>query len=147
MTSYIALGGLIVVIVGGLAVDSAQGAEREFVYVQKTGTLSLDGKEIGRGYSGYGDGKNNPALQAVRNVGPIPAGLWKIGEPRVYKGMDDCFDLTPIGHNALGRSDFLIHGDHHKIPGTSSRGCIVLDHSARKTIAESGVTRLKVVSQ
>ena len=147
MTHYIVLCGIVASLATCLAAASVSAAEREFVYVQKTGTFSLDGKELGHGYSGYGEGKNNPAMQSVRNVGPIPAGLWKIGPPRQYKGMDDCFDLAPIGHDALGRSDFLIHGDHHKIYGTSSRGCIVLDHAVRKKITESGITRLRVVSQ
>jgi hypothetical protein len=70
----------------------AQASEKELVYVQKTGKLTLDGKEVSTGYSGKGDGKNNPAKEKEKNIGPIPAGLWKIGNAREFKGMKDCFD-------------------------------------------------------
>ena len=33
------------------------------------------------GYSGHGEGKNNPAMQKVPNVGPIPVGKYTIGQP------------------------------------------------------------------
>jgi hypothetical protein len=125
----------------------AQASEKEFVYVQKTGKLTLDGKEVGTGYSGKGDGKNSPAREKEKNVGPIPAGLWKIGKAREFKGMKDCFDLTPDGHDAHKRTEFLIHGDSKKNPGTASEGCIILDAATRKKIAASGVTRLRVVRE
>jgi hypothetical protein len=123
------------------------GAETEYVYAQKTGKLTLDGKEVATGYSGHGDGKNNPDKEKEKNVGPIPRGLYKIGKPREYKGMANCFDLTPDGHDALGRTGFLIHGDSKSAPGTASRGCIILAPEVRKKIAESGITRLKVVKE
>jgi len=125
----------------------AAGTDREFVYSQKTGKLTLDGREIGAGYSGKGDGKNNPDKEKERNVGPIPAGLWKVGKAREYKGMKDCFDLTPDGHDAHNRTEFLIHGDSKDSPGTASEGCIILNAAARKRIADSGVTRLRVVRE
>lgn len=39
---------------------------------QKTGELQQDGEHVATGYSGAGEGKNNPKMQSVRNVGPIP---------------------------------------------------------------------------
>jgi hypothetical protein len=122
-------------------------ADRELVYSQTTGQLTLDGQEIGKGYAGKGDGKNNSAREKEKNVGPIPAGLWKIGKAREFKGMKDCFDLTPDGHNAHKRSGFLIHGDSKAHPGTASEGCIILGPDVRKKIAESGITRLRVVKE
>jgi hypothetical protein len=41
---------------------------------QSSGDLSHDGSHVAHGYSGAGDGKNNPAFQRVHNVGPIPQG-------------------------------------------------------------------------
>jgi hypothetical protein len=59
--------------------------------------------------------------------------------------MANVFDLTPEGHSALGRTEFLIHGDSKKNPGSASEGCIVLSPEIRGRIAESGVTKLLVV--
>ena len=141
---------LLVFCVFSLAVVAATpragfAADKEFVYHQSTGKLTLDGKEIGQGYAGKGDGKNNPDKEAVKRVGPIPRGLWTIGKPREYKKMANCFDLNPVDHDALGRSQFLIHGDSRTAPGTASEGCIILSPEVRKKIADSGVTRLRVV--
>src|SRR5882672_4705745 len=88
----------------------AKGEEKEFVYHQKTGKLTLDGKDFGEGYSGKKDkGKNNPDKEKEKNVGPIPQGLYQIGKAKAWKGMENVFDLAPDGHDAHGRTDFLIH--------------------------------------
>jgi hypothetical protein len=126
--------------------DSA-AADKELVYSQKTGRLVLDGKEIGSGYSGAGEGKNNPDKEDEKNVGPIPRGQYKIGKSKEWKGMPNCFDLSPDGHDAHGRTAFLIHGDSKKNPGSASEGCIILSADVRKKIAESGATRLRVVKE
>lgn len=93
------------------------------------------------GYSGAGIGKNNPAMQNVEDVGPIPQGEWMIvGEP---------FDTTTHGPYVLrlepkagtetfGRDGFLIHGDSIEHPGTASKGCIILPRIMRQTIWSSG---------
>jgi hypothetical protein len=84
-------------------------------------------------YSGNGDGKNNPAMCDVPNVGPIPPGKYSYGcafedpkhGPLVMR-------LTPLpGTNEFGRSGFLIHGDSIEHPGQASEGCIVAPHSLR----------------
>lgn len=53
--------------------------------------------------------------------------------------------LTPVGHVALGRSHFLIHGDSVSHPGGASEGCIILNRTARQTIASSGDNELEVI--
>jgi hypothetical protein len=135
------------VLVNFLAVNSVRASEKEFVYVQKTGILILNGKEVGTGYSGNGEAKNDPAKEMEKDVGPIPAGLWKIGKARDFKGMKNCFDLSPDGHDAHKRTEFLIHGDSKNHPGTASEGCIILDAATRQKIADSGVTTLRVVPE
>jgi len=125
----------------------ASAADKELVYAQKTGVLTLDGKEIGKGYAGRGEGLNNPAKEGTRNVGPVPAGAWVLSKPRTYKTMPNCFDLTPSGHKALDRTEFLIHGDNKKMNQTASEGCIILEPDIRKKIADSGVTKLRVVKE
>ncbi len=129
----------------GATISSA--AEKEFVYSQSTGKLSFDGVLFGSGYSGKGPAKNDPGKENEKNAGPIPRGLYRMGQPRVYKGMADCIDLTPTGHDAHGRTEFLIHGDSKSSPGDASEGCIILPVDVRKKVAGSGVSRLRVVKE
>ena len=91
-----------------------------------------------RGYSGFGAGKDNPAMEGVQNIGPIPKGRWIIGN-----GFDGPlgkpeFRLTPApGTNTHGRSAFLIHADSSRHPGRASEGCIVCSLNARRQIGRS----------
>src|SRR5262249_4564155 len=124
---------------------NAGAGPKEFVYRQSSGKLTLDGKDVGSGYSGKGKGKNNPEKETEKNVGPIPKGNYKIGKPKEWKGTPNVFDLTPDGHNAHGRTQFLIHGDSKQNPGNASEGWIILSPDVAKRIAQSGLTRLRVV--
>lgn len=108
-----------------------------WVYEQKTGMLYLNNVGKGRGYSGAKpDGYNNPDLQAVRYVGPIPVGLYAIGTPHDTDSHGPfVMPLTPDPATELfGRSGFLIHGDSISHPGFASMGCIILDRKTREKI-------------
>ena len=99
-------------------------------------------------YSGHGEGLNNPDLEAVPNVGPIPGGLWSIGRPRVP--VDHlgplAMPLTPApGTDALGRTALFIHGDNAALDHSASDGCLILPHDVRARIAESDDAKLMVV--
>jgi hypothetical protein len=105
------------------------------IYEQKTGKLTDDlGQLLGRGYSGHGEGKNNPEMESVKNIGPIPRGKY-------YKGVVIDSDKTgpfsialiPDENNEMyGRSGFMLHGDSKKLPGTASTGCIAAPRKVRK---------------
>jgi hypothetical protein len=117
-----------------------------FTYNQSTGLLTRDGTMIAAGYSGHGDGRNNPAMEATRLVGPIPCGLYHIG-PAFHASTTlgpVAMRLMPVSHDALGRSGFFIHGD--SVKGDASHGCIVLPRPVRLFIAHSGDKDLTVVS-
>jgi hypothetical protein len=99
------------------------------------------------GYSGFGDGKNNPSYECVRDVGPIPAGHYEVGAPFSHPTKGPVvMRLTPVGHDACGRTDFLIHGESRLHPGEASLGCIILKIRYRKLIAESHDRDLEVTS-
>lgn len=119
-----------------------------WTYHQSTGQLELDGKLVAKGYSGAEpDGKNQAKMEMVRNVGPIPRGKYKIG--KAYHSADkgpQVLPLTPDGHNALGRTDFRIHGDSIKHPGKASEGCIIVGRKVRDKIAASDDKVLEVVA-
>jgi len=126
---------------------ASAAAEKEYVYAQAAGRLTLDGREVATGYAGKGAGKNNPDKERVKNVGPIPRGVYRIGKPIRWKGMANVFTLTPEGHDAHGRSGFLIHGDSTKHPGQASEGCIILSPAIRQKIADSGIRKLRVIRE
>lgn len=114
---------------------------------QSKGELSYRGAYVSSGYAGKGRGKNNPALQAIPSIGPIPRGDWKM------TGVKDSPNTGPFtivlvpmpGTDTKGRSAFRIHGDSVKAPGTASRGCIILPRKIRERIWNSGDRIIKVV--
>ena len=112
---------------------------------QSEGALYRAGRLVARGYSGRkGPHRNNPASEGERAKGPIPRGRYSIGAPRTSaKTGPFVMDLTPIGHDALGRSAFQIHGDNRA--GDASSGCIILPRAVRETIAASGLKEIEVV--
>lgn len=116
-------------------------------YAQASGWLSHDGVNVAEGYSGAGDGKNNPAMQDVHNVGPIPQGKYTIGEPSDTKTHGPyVMHLTPDASNDMfGRAGFLIHGDSVVNPGTASEGCIIMPRKVREEVWASGDRDLEVV--
>ena len=110
----------------------------KWIYTQATGELHRDGKLICKGYSGAPGHINATASESIRNKGPIPRGLWRMTQ--VYAKHAHlgpmAISLKPVGHTALGRSDFMIHADSVKRPGSASQGCIILPFDARAQMAE-----------
>jgi RHS repeat-associated protein len=120
-----------------------------WIYYQTTGRLehvlmSSDSTIIdyssGSGYSGVGAGLNNPAMQSVPNVGPIPQGAYRIGPSYDSPHMGrSTMNLRPSATtNTFGRSLFRIHGDNQQRNNTASEGCIIESASVRQRIANSG---------
>lgn len=95
---------------------------------------------VGIGYSGHLEGLNNPDLQERQGIGPIPRGVYKIGEPHDTDSHGPyVMRLEPLPENEMfGRSGFLIHGDSRTAPGSASLGCIILNKVLRQQIWESG---------
>jgi hypothetical protein len=112
-----------------------------WTYSQSTGQLKRNGAVVGTGYSGSGlgpsTGRNNPSMEAIADHGPIPAGQYQIGFAYSHpqKG-PTTMNLTPIGHDARGRTLFRIHGNNAQ--NDASQGCVILGPSLRQQIATSG---------
>jgi hypothetical protein len=121
-----------------------------YTYEQLTGRmLSPDGSLLATGYSGADEGKNAPTEENVRDVGPIPEGMYDILAP-VNSAIHGPYAL-PLqpddGNEMYGRSGFLIHGDSFTHPGRASEGCIIISRAAREQIWMSGDHRLRVVRE
>lgn len=121
-------------------------------FEQKTGrvlqTVDINSARFSHmAYSGGGDGRNNPALQHLHGVGPIPVGFYDIGKPEESKVTGHyILRLKPHpGTNTFGRGDFEWHGDNSS--HTASHGCIISSpQSRREEVVNSGDTVLEVVS-
>lgn len=121
-----------------------------WTYAQKSGELRHDGEPIATGYSGAGPGKNNPEMQSVHNVGPIPRGDWNIAGPPSNTADHGPYvlRLTPGPETeTFGRDGFLIHGDSKSAPGTASKGCVILSREIREQVWESGDRDLEVIER
>jgi hypothetical protein len=122
-----------------------------YVYQQKTGQWLKDGELIGVGGAGNGPGFNNPLMQSVHDVGPLPRGLYTI-----QPAEDDAklgpvaMELIPDPENQMfGRSGFYIHGWSATLGILhSSKGCPMAPCVTRDGIAlgvPEGDNRLQVV--
>lgn len=125
-------------------------------YSQSTGILgSADGLFKARGYAGAGAGKNNPDMQNIVDVGPLPQGRYSLGQAfectHDLESDETCGDchgtakhkhgpnvirlIPDPGNEMFGRAGFLIHGDNST--GTASEGCIVMPPATRQQIMDS----------
>lgn len=115
-------------------------------YSQKTGELLRDGAFEGTGYSGTRGGRNNPDAQNIPNVGPIPRGMYRIGQAYDHPELGPCvmnLDQQP-GTMTFGRDLFRIHGDNAR--HDASHGCIILGPAIRRLIAASEDRELVVMA-
>jgi len=130
--------------------DSVDLEAFSWTYSQKSGELQRDGQPVATGYSGSGAGKNNPAMETVSSVGPIPAGDWTINGPPADSRDHGPYvlKLTPAAETeTFGRSGFLMHGDSKEHPGCASHGCVILPRDVREQVWNSGDRELEVVPE
>lgn len=125
-----------------------------WTWQQAAGRMTGPDGRVWRGYSGKGRGVNNPALQGLRGVGPIPAGRWRMlrveNSARVgpFSIVLDKVDARPGDDRdeVTGRDAFRIHGDRvNGPPQSASSGCIILPRIVREAIWRSGDRELEVV--
>lgn len=120
-----------------------------WTYKQSSGEFfDAHGERIGVGYAGFGEGKNNPALQQVHDIGPLPRGQYHIGPAYLHPHLGPVtMNLTPqAGTPVFGRASFRIHGDAVHAPGTASHGCIVQGRDVRVQVDQSLDKDLDVIA-
>lgn len=118
-------------------------------YSQSSGDLIADsGEVIATGYSGAPGFRNSPMMQDIIDKGPIPKGLYTIGDPvDTVKHGPFFLPLVPDPANDMHmRSGFGIHGDRLEGPsGLASEGCIILSKHIRSKVWDSGDHQLEVI--
>lgn len=122
-----------------------------WTYSQSTGKLTAaDGVLEGIGYSGHGEGVNNPNLQALPNIGPIPQGRYSIGHffDDPVKGPIVAHLIPDSSNEMFGRSGMMLHGDAvgHVGEEIASEGCIIMGRAIRQAVAASSDALLTVTS-
>ena len=125
-----------------------------WTFESSTGTLfDPSGKLAATGYAGgdkglHKEGINNPQLQNVHDIGPLPEGIYTMGDPVEGSHLGPlAIPLTPDPNNQMfGRSSFFIHGDRIGAEGTASDGCIILAHDIRTLLSQSDDRQMQVIA-
>lgn len=121
--------------------------DRTWTFEQSTGAwIDPAGEDVAHGYAGRDAGKNNPDMQNVKGIGPLPRGLYTAGAP-ANDAVVGAFAmrLTPSPSNEMfGRTSFFLHGDSMEHPGLASHGCIVLPRTLREAFWSSGDHTIQV---
>lgn len=111
-----------------------------WTYEQYSGNLYYprDNTLAATGYAGGNEGKNpegvnNPDMQGIKGVGPLPVGNYTFGEPVEHSKLGPfAIPLIPDSeNNMLGRGGFYMHGDTTP-SGNASEGCIIMPRSIRE---------------
>lgn len=122
---------------------------KTFTYFQHSGILLGDnGEQVAIGWAGNHEGKNNPDMQQVRCVGPLPQGTYKV-EPWIERHPHlgpFVAPLTQVAGETYGRGDFFIHGPSQNQAkyGQESEGCIVIPRSMRLHVRDLGPDFIEV---
>ncbi len=101
--------------------------------------LKPDGSYHCTAYSGAPGYIDNPDAESLRNLGPIPEGLYRFGTPVDTPDHGPFFiPLIPDPTNRMyNRGSFGWHGDSIKHPGCASQGCVISIQLARRAAWES----------
>lgn len=110
-----------------------------WIFEQSTGKLyNPAGEVVETGYSGGNcgknpEGKNNPDMQNVHCIGPIPVGIYTRGTVVMESHLGPfAIPLIPNADNEMfGRSDLYMHGDTTP-SGNASEGCIIMSRAVRE---------------
>ena len=119
---------------------------RGFSYSQRDGTIAVVNGDwfapLFTGSAGREAGRNSPAHQCAKNVGPLPVGDYRMRIADHPRFVSPAIRLDPKGTpkgatlpHMCGRSGFWIHG------GSVSQGCIRLRQERRwqaAPVAEGG---------
>jgi hypothetical protein len=123
-----------------------------WVFEITTGNMyDSNGKLVSKGYAGGNCGKNpeginNPDDEGLKNIGPLPEGIYTFGTPVEHSQLGAfAIPLIPDpANNMLGRGGFYLHGDTVQYQ-SASEGCIIQPRPTRDACWASPDHQLQVV--
>lgn len=123
-----------------------------WTFEQSSGRLYDEtGYHAGTGYAGGNCGKNpeginNPSMQNIPRVGPLPVGVYKAGKVFMQSKLGPfAVELVPDASNEMfGRGGFFMHGDTTP-SGNASEGCIIMPRQVREEFFNSADSTVMVV--
>ena len=118
-----------------------------WTYQQSTGGIwQNNGPVVALGYAGAPGAVNDPGTQHIRNVGPLPRGLYRMLSAVTHPRLGPvAIRLEPDRHNEMfDREDFWIHGDNRRNNRSGSKGCPVMLRPVRLSL-DASVDRWLVV--
>jgi hypothetical protein len=111
-----------------------------------------DGTHVATCYAGGNEGQNlegvnNHAMQNVKSIGPLPCGLYRIGDVIQQSHLGPfAIPLIPDAANEMfGRGGFFFHGDTKEMNQSASKGCIIGPRSVREEVYASPDDQIQVV--
>lgn len=130
-----------IVIAAGFFAQLALGAAtvHTFRYGAGNGAFfnARSGKTYNDAYSGFGKAYSNRICESnVKDLGPIPLGLWKVTGVTQSKGPRTLV-LEPLPFTNTydrERNTFRVHGDNKKGDRSASEGCIIVGPECREDI-------------
>ena len=131
-------------------VQPPKDIDATWTYAQQTGELQQDGKPVSTGYSGATEGKNNPAMENVPNIGPIPRGDWTIAGPPVDSKDHGPYvlKLNPATYDRNPRPQRIPDARRlQRASRSASHGCVILSRAVREEVWQSGDRDLEVVAE
>lgn len=118
-------------------------------FQQSTGLITDEaGEVVAHAWAGHGDGLNNPAMQEIHEVGPLPQGVyevrpWEDNHPPLGPMVAH---LVQIEGETFGRDAFYIHGPSSTHYMQESKGCIVVPHVMRQKVHDLAPDFIRVVA-
>lgn len=111
-------------------------------YHQASGLLQTpQGQFVALGWAGNHAGKNNPSMESVHDIGPLPRGLYRVGPwEDQHPGLGPLVaHLEQVQGDSFGRSGFYFHGPSMDPAhmGQESKGCIVVQHASREKVKQA----------
>lgn len=124
-----------------------------FTFAIRTGKwYDPAGNHVSTGYAGGNcglnpEGINNPDMTGVKNIGPLPVGIYTRGSVVMHSKLGiEAIQLIPDPANDMkGRGDFYLHGDTTP-SGKASEGCIIQPRATRDAFLASTDDKIQVVA-
>ena len=127
-------------------------------YSQSTGQMTKDdGTLVATGFAGNNSrpgvnpkhlqGMNNPDMQSVHCIGPLPQGTYTVGTWGLHHPVGpNSAPLTQTSGETFGRNAFFIHGPGDTDPMNSSEGCICIHMPDRQKVIDLNPDQITVTA-